>query len=137
MLCGLGVSAMSILIGTTERTYTPLPIDVSRGFPQSFPLVFSNRNYRFRLYVNAPATLVKDKTQILELPSAEAFLVVQVELDLANGIRQIIFLRKVVPDLEYATENIALIFPQQRVAVKNFNGQGDFGSAITGAIAPR
>lgn len=128
---------MSILIGTIERTYTPLPIDVSRGFPQSFPLVFSNRNYRFRLYVNAPASLVKDKTQILDLPSPDVFLVVQIELDLSTGIRQPIFLRKVVPDLEYEAGNIALIFPHQRVAVQNLNGQGNFGSQVMGAIALR
>ncbi|MEI7993346.1 MAG: hypothetical protein WCH01_00450 [Methylococcaceae bacterium] len=128
---------MSILIGAVERTYTPLPIDVSRGFPQSFPLVFSNRNYRFRLYVNAPAALIKDKTQIFDLPSPDIFLVVQIEIELSSGIRQPIFLRKVVPDIEYETDNIVLIFPQQRIAVKNLNGQGDFGSQVTGAIALR
>lgn len=128
---------MSILIGTIERTYTPLPIDVSRGFPQSFPLVFSNRNYRFRLYVNAPTSLVKDKTQILDLPSPEAFLVVKIELDLSTGIRQPIFLRKVVPGLEYEADNIVLTFSQQRIAVQNLNGQGNFGSQVTGAIALR
>lgn len=128
---------MSILIGAVERTYTPLPIDVSRGFPQSFPLVFSNRNYRFRLYVNAPAALIKDKTQIFDLPSPDIFLVVQIEIELSSGIRQPIFLRKVVPDIEYEADNIVLIFPQQRIAVKNLNGQGDFGSQVTGAIALR
>lgn len=128
---------MSGLIGAIERTYTPLPIDVSQGFPQSFPLLFANRNYRFRLYVNAPTSLVKDKTRVLDLPSPEAFLVVQVELDLSAGIRQPIFLRKVVPGLEYEADNIVLTFPQQRVAVQNLNGQGDFGSQVAGAIALR
>ena len=128
---------MATLIGASGRTYTPLPIDGNRGFPQSFPLVFASRNYRFRLYVNAPASLVKDKTLVLDLPSPEAFLVVQVELDLSTGTRQPIFLRKVVPSLEYEAENIALIFPQQRTAVQNLNGQGDFGSQVTGGIALR
>src|SRR5712692_9693571 len=114
---------METLIGASGRTYTPLPIDGSRGFPQSFPLLFASRNYRFRLYVNAPASLVKGKTLVLDLPSPEAFLVVQVELDLPAGTRQLIFLRKVVLSLEYETENIALIFPQQRIAVQNLNGQ--------------
>jgi hypothetical protein len=128
---------MSILIGAVERTYTPLPIDVSRGFPQSFPLVFSNRNYRFRLYVNAPAALINDKTKVFDLPSPDICLVVQIEIELSSGVRQPIFLRKVVPDLEYEAENIVLIFPQQRIAVKNLNGQGDFGSQVMGAIALR
>lgn len=128
---------MDTLVGASERTYTPLPIDSSRGFPQAFPLVFGNRNYRFRLYVNAPATLLKDKSLILDLPTPEAFLVLQVELDLTEVIRQPIFLRKVVPALEYAADNITLIFPQQRVAVQNLNGQGNFGSQVTGGIAPR
>ncbi len=128
---------MDKLVGASERTYTPLPIDGGRGFPQSFPLVFASRNYRFRLYVNAPASLVKDKTLVLDLPSPEAFLVVQVELDLPTGTRQPIFLRKVVPGIEYESENIALIFPQQRVAMQNLNGQGDFGSQVTGGIALR
>jgi hypothetical protein len=128
---------MSILIGAIDRTYTPLPIDGDRGFPQSFSLVFSNRNYLFRLYVNAPASLIKDKTQFLDLPSPEAFLAVQIELDLATGIRQPIFLRKVVPGLEYEADNIVLTFSQQRVAVQNLNGQGDFGSQVTGAITLR
>jgi hypothetical protein len=128
---------METLIGASGRTYTPLPIDRRRGFPQSFPLVFASRNYRFRLYVNAPASLVKDKTLVLDLPSPEAFLVVQVDLDLQGGISQPIFLRKVVPGMEYESENIALIFPQQRVAVQNLNGQGSFGSQVAGGITLR
>lgn len=128
---------MSSLIEVSKRTYTQLPIDGSRGFPQSFPLLFANRNYRLRLYVNAPIFLVKDTTRILDLPSAEAFLVVQMEIDLSEGIRQPIFLRKVVPGLEYETENIVLTFPQQKVAVQNLNGQGNFGTQVSGAIALR
>lgn len=128
---------MDKLVGASGRTYTPLPIDSSRGFPQAFPVLFASRNYRFRLYVNAPATLLKDKSLILDLPTPEAFLVLQVELDLTGGIRQPIFLRKVVPNLEYEAENIALIFSQQGVAVQNLNGQGNFGSQVTGGIALR
>lgn len=128
---------MSTLVGTSGRTYTPLPIDAGRGFPQSFPLLFGNRNYRFRLYVNAPASQVKDRSLILDLPTPEAFLVVQVELDIAADISQVIFLRKVVPGLEYEASDIALTFSQQRVAVQNLNGQGSFGSQVTGAIALR
>jgi hypothetical protein len=128
---------MAFLVGASGRVYASLPIDPSRGFPQSFPLQFANRTYRFRLYVNAPFHVVKDKTLVLDLPSAEAFLVVQVELDQPSGTRLLIFLRKVVPSLEYEAENITLIFPQQQVAVRNLNGEGTFGSQVTGGVAPR
>jgi hypothetical protein len=124
-------------VGTSNRSYSPLPIDSSRGFPQSFPLLFANRNYRFRLYVNVPAGQIADKSKILELPSANAFLVVTVEVDEPDGTRQPIFLSKVVPGLEYESGNIAMVFPQQRVAVQNLNGQGEFGSQVTGGIALR
>ena len=124
-------------VGTSNRSFSPLPIDSSRGFPQSFPLLFANRNYLFRLYVNVPANQVEEKSEVLDLPSADAFLVVSVELDLPDGTRQPIFLRKVVPGLEYEAENIALVFPQQRVAVLNLNSNGEFGSQVTGGIALR
>jgi hypothetical protein len=128
---------MTTLIGSSGRTFTPLPIDGNRGFPQAFPVLFAGRTYRFRLYVNAPASLLEDKALVLELPAQEALLVVQVEIDLAAGQRQSIFLRKVVPELQYEAASIALIFPQQRVAVQNLNGQGNFGSQVTGGIALR
>jgi len=137
---------MGILAGASGRTYTTLPIDGIRGVPQSFPVIFANRNYLFRLYVNIPADRVTDKTQILDLPigkvkrdplSFDAFLVVGVDLDLSDGSRQAIFLRKVVPGLEYEAGSIVIFFPQQRVAIQNLNGQGEFGSQITGGIAPR
>lgn len=123
--------------GISNRSFAPLPIDSSRGFPQLFPFLFANRNYLFRLYVNVPAAQAEDKSEVLDLPSADAFLVVSVELDLPDGTRQPIFLRKVVPGLEYETENIALVFPQQRVAVLNLNSSGEFGSQVTGGIALR
>ena len=128
---------MDTLVAASGRTYAPLPIDSSRGVPQFFPLLFANRNYLFHLYVNVPAARVADKSLILDLPSADAFLVVKVELDLADGTRRPIFLRKVVPGLEYETGRIAMVFPQQRVAVQNLNGEGDFGSQIIGGIALR
>jgi hypothetical protein len=87
--------------------------------------------------VNVPAAEIQDKTRILDLPSANAFLVVTVELDLADGSRQPIFLRKVVPGLEYEAGGIAMVFPQQRVAVRNLNAQGEFGSQVTGGITLR
>jgi hypothetical protein len=124
-------------VGTVNRSFSPLPIDSSRGFPQSFPVLFANRNYLFRLYVNVPAAQIEDKSKVLDLPSADAFLVVSVELDLPDGTRQSIFLQKVVPGLKYESGNIAIVFPQQRVAVRNLNSAGEFGSQVTGGIALR
>jgi hypothetical protein len=128
---------MNPLVGASGRRYAQLPIDSSQGFPQSFPLLFEGRSYQFRLYVNAQPFLLRDKTAILTLPSADAFLVAQVEVVLPDATVQPVFLRKVVTDLEYEAANIGLMFPQQRIAVSNFNGQGDFGSQVVGGIARR
>jgi hypothetical protein len=119
------------------RAYTPLPIDATLGFPQAFPVVFNGQTYRFRLYVNVPVAGVVDKTAMLELPTDDAFLVVQVERQLADGTVAPIFQRKVVPALEYVAENIALTFTAQRVAVRNLNSEGNFGSVVSGGIAAR
>jgi hypothetical protein len=199
---------MDALVGASGRTYTLLPIDSNRGFPQSFPILFEGRSYQLRLYVNVPADLLHDQRMalasavntgdasitvtstvgfptrapfrvridrevlvitamtgsvwtvtrgadsttpaahisgtlavytitVLDLPSPEACLVVHVIVELPDATQQPIFLRKVVPGLEYEVENIALIFPQQRVAVSNLNGVGDFGSQVIGGIAAR
>jgi hypothetical protein len=64
-------------------------------------------------------------------------MVVRAERLSSDGTSQIVFLRKVVPEQEYLAENLALMFPTQIVAKENINGQGDFGSQVTGGIAPR
>lgn len=128
---------MTTLAGSSGRTYTLLPIDGNLGFPQAFLMLFAGRAYRFRLYVNAPASLLEDRSLVLDLPAQEASLVVQVEVESPDGTRQPIFLRKVLPEFEYETDAIALIFPQQRVAVQNLNGQGAFGSQVAGGIGAR
>jgi hypothetical protein len=199
---------MDALVGASGRTYTLLPIDGTRGFPQSFPVLFEGRSYQFRLYVNIPTALLHVKPTalasavtagdavitvtstvgfptrapfrvriekevlvitamtanvwavtrgadsttpaahasgtpvvytitVLDLPSPEACLVVHVMVELPDATQHPIFLRKVVPGLEYEVENIALLFPQQRVAVSNLNGVGDFGSQVIGGIATR
>jgi hypothetical protein len=48
-----------------------------------------------------------------------------------------LFARKVAPELEYEFEEIALVFPFQRIARNNLNGQGAFGSQVIGGIARR
>lgn len=128
---------MDTLLTKSGRQFTSLQIDGAKGFPQSFPLLFGGQNYHFRMYVNIAAHLLDDTTVFLELPSTDAFLVVQVEREVAAGTRETIFLRKVVPELEYEAENITLIFPRQLVARNNLNGRGNFGSQVIGGIAPR
>jgi hypothetical protein len=123
--------------GKSGRQFAPLPIDNALGFPQSFAFLFGSQIYHFTLYVNVAAERLTTKRDSIELPSDEAFLVVRVDRELGDGGRQAIFLRKVVPELEYEAENITLVFPRQRVARSNLNGQGDFGSQVTGGIAPR
>jgi hypothetical protein len=54
-----------------------------------------------------------------------------------EGEQQPIFNRKVIPTLKYEAGDIALNFPQQRIALQNLNGQGNFGSKVTGGIASR
>jgi hypothetical protein len=126
-------------LGTAKsgRRYTPLSIDTSLGFPQSFALVFEGSTYHFRLYVNIAAELLRNQTGFLPLPSEQAYLVAHVEREATSGARETVFVRKVTPELEYEAENIALFFPQQRIARSNLNGQGDFGSQVTGGIARR
>lgn len=128
---------MDTLIAKSGRSYTPLPIDGAQGFPQSFPFLFEGQSYRFRLYFNIAAHLLDDPPDFIEAPAEEAFLVVRVERDLADSASEIIFLRKVVPDLEYEAGEIAMLFSPQRLARRNLNGQGEHGTSVFGGIARR
>ncbi len=129
---------MEDLTSNSGRTYSRLPIDARLGFPQSFPMLWQGQRYHFRVYVNAPARVLADAGPLLDLPDpAGAFLVVQIEREQADGGREPIFLRKVLPELEYEAGDIAVFFPEQHVAKKNLNGTGDFGSAVTGGIRSR
>ena len=128
---------MSTLTSDTNRVYTPLPINGDNGFPQTFAIVFRGVTYRFRFYVNASPALISDVSAIFDLPVPDMFLVARVDQDLADGSSKLVFLRKIVPELVYASGQIALSFPVQRVAVRNLNGQGAHGSRVTGGIAPR
>jgi hypothetical protein len=128
---------MELFDTASGRTYTPLPLDPTRGFPQSFPVLFGGTAYHFGLHVNVAAERLGTPDELLELPGRDAFLVVRVEREAAGGERETILLRKVVPGLEYECGDIALVFRAQRVARRNLNGQGDFGSTVTGGIASR
>jgi hypothetical protein len=128
---------MDALVAKSGRSYTPLPIDGARGFPQSFPFSFEGQSYRYRLYFNVAAELLDARPEFIETPSEEAFLVVQVDRDLAGATGETIFQRKVVPGLEYEAEEIALLFSAQRLARANLNGQGEHGTRVLGGIARR
>ena len=130
---------MDTFTGKSGREYELLPIDSTEGFPQSFPFLFEGQNYLFRLYVNIEDSALnvnEDKT-FLEVPTKRAFLVVQVERELSSGNRETIFVRKVVPELEYVAEKIAIAFPKQKIARNNLNGRGELGSEVIGGIAKR
>lgn len=128
---------MDDLTFATTRNFMPLPIDETRGFPQTFPLLFDGRTYHFRLYANIAAARLNGPASVFELPAEDAFLVVQVDVEAGGGGRETIFRRKVSPGLEYEFDNIVLVFTQQRVARGNLNGQGEFGSEVVGGIARR
>jgi hypothetical protein len=128
---------MDILTASSGRTYTPLPIEPARGFPQSFPFLFGGTTYEFLLYVNVAASRLGPKVSMLELPAEDAFLVVSIEQDNGDGTRSPVFLRKVMPELEYEAGAIALFFPLQRVAPGNLGGQGELGSQVVGGIGER
>lgn len=121
----------------SSREFIPLPIDNTRGFPQSFPLVFNGTTYHFWLYVNVAAERLADTTDPLSLPGRDAHMVVRVQVELEDGTRSTIFMRKIIPGLEYETESIVLSFDKCEVYARNLGGVGDFGSNVKGGIAAR
>jgi hypothetical protein len=52
-----------------------------------------------------------------------------------DGTQQTVFLRKVVPSLEYRAGGLALTFPTQIVSWHNLNNAGNFGSNVVGGVA--
>jgi hypothetical protein len=128
---------MDTLTGKSGRTYLPLPINAEQGFPQSFPLLFDGRTYHFNFYINAAAHVLARREQFIDVPTEEAFLVLRLEREVADAAREVIFLRKLVPDLEYEAEELALFFTKQKIARDNLNGSGAHGTQVVGGIAQR
>jgi hypothetical protein len=126
------------LVGESGRTYEPLPVDGARGFPQSFPYLLNGRTYHFTFYVNVAADLLgAPAADLPAMPATEAFLVARVERETSGGGRETVLARKVIPGVEYEAAEIALLFAEYRVARKNLNGRGEFGSVVRGGIAAR
>ena len=123
-----------MITGASGRTYDPLPIDNSAGFPQRFPFLLNGVSYQFLLYVDVPESALGSIDELMVLPDAQRFLVVRVDVFGADGTAQTIFLRKVVPSLEYRAGGLGLIFPTQIVARRNLNGVGNFGSNVIGRV---
>lgn len=121
----------------TERGYLTLPINADEGFPQAFRLAFNDRIYRVTLYVNVPEEEPEeDPERIYELPAAGAFMVMRVERE-GDGPPAVILQRKLVREHEYEAQELAFRFTRMRVAKRNLNGVGVFGSVIEGGIAAR
>lgn len=123
------------IVGASGRSYDPLPIDNTAGFPQQFPLLLAGVNYQFRLYVNVAETALGYPDVLMSLPDPLRHLVVRVDAPDAGGVTQAVFLRKVTPSLEYRAGGLWLTFPTQVVSPRNLNGVGSFGSNVTGGVA--
>jgi hypothetical protein len=119
----------------SEPNYDPLPIDNAAGLPQRFPYLRNGVRYRFSMYVNAPESALGSIDEIMLLPDDKRFLVVRIDVLAADGAQRIVFLRKVVPSLQYRAGGLLLKFPAQVVARRNLNGTGNFGSHIVGLVA--
>jgi hypothetical protein len=130
-------------------TYLPLPINADEGFPQSFRLNFLNNTYQILLYVNVPEPLlagpddaffdlpVPGNAPAAGIPPAPGiFMVMRVAREQA-GSAVIIVQSKLVPNLEYQAAELALRFTTMRVAKRNLNGAGSFGSVVSGGIRAR
>lgn len=126
---------MATITGPSGRTFDTLPIDNTAGLPQSFSILLNGVTYYFSLYVNIPAASLPAPGAILSLPQENIFITVSVDSQPAGGDRTTIFLRKIVPSLEYMPGPLVLCFPQQQVAAANLNGQGNFGTTIVGGVA--
>ena len=123
----------------TSRQFLRLPINADEGFPQTFRLDFENRTYRCFLYVNLPEPEVEQSLDtVMSLPDPEsgAFMVLRVSRE-GTVEPEVIFQRKLVLDLEYEAAELAFLFREIKVARRNLNGIGAFGSSVIGGIASR
>jgi len=124
-----------MITGASGRTYDPLPIDNTAGFPQQFPFLLNGVRYQFAVYVDVPEAALGPMEELMVLPDRQRFLVVRADVLGADGSQQTIFLRKVVPSLEYRAGGLALTFPTQIVARRNLNNAGNFGSNVVAGVA--
>jgi hypothetical protein len=122
-----------------SRTYESLPIVPDEGFPQSFRLSLGDRIYRLTLYVNVVESTLDalPEDAVMDLPRDDAFMVLRVARESETAEPLTILQRKLVPELDYEAEEIALRFSELRVARRNINGVGPHGSSVKGGVALR
>ena len=124
-----------MITGASGRSYDPLPIDNAAGFPQRFPFLLNGVRYQFAVYVDVPEAALGTMDELMVLPDASRFLVVRADVLMQDGSQQTVFLRKVVPSLEYRAGALALVFPTQVVARRNLNNAGNFGTNVVAGVA--
>jgi hypothetical protein len=120
-----------------------LPVNADEGFPQAFLLVVGSATYRFTLHVNVPEETLPDPEEgreaVLDLAPSNAgrgFMVIAVVREDPGG-EATLLRRKIVPGLEYQVGELVLTFHTLRVALRNLNGIGAFGSEVVGGVALR
>lgn len=121
---------------TLHYPYLRLPIDADQGFPQAVRISLGERIYVLSIYVNVTDEALLREPDPLQLPCQGAFLALEVSTEEAEGIR-ILLRRKLVPDLEYVADELALVFTELAVHPLNLNGAGAHGSSVVGGVAPR
>jgi hypothetical protein len=82
-----------------------------------------------------PGDRIQFTNELMVLPDALRFMVVRADVLATDGTTQTIFLRKVVPSLEYRARGVGLYFPTQIVALRNLNGIGNFGTNVIAGVA--
>jgi hypothetical protein len=114
-----------------------LPINADEGFPQAFRLTVGGQLYRFELYANVAEELLDPvPASPFDLPVPGAFLVLRVDREEPTGLVPLLR-RKLVPQLVYEADELALTFTTMRVDPRNINGSGAFGSSVIGGVALR
>ncbi|MFI6166353.1 hypothetical protein ACIBCN_06150 [Nocardia sp. NPDC051052] len=121
---------------TLHYPYLRLPIDADQGFPQAVRISLGERVYVLSIYANVTDEALLRESAPLQLPCSGAFLALEVATEEAEGIR-ILFRRKLVPDLEYEADELALVFTELALHPLNLNGSGAHGSAVVGGVALR
>jgi hypothetical protein len=129
-----------------DLAYFDLPIQGDEGFPQAFRLAFNNALYSIALYVNTSEADLQALPDdgFLELgvqppgsaPMENGFMVMRVTREAPSG-PQVIFFRKLVPNLAYPAVELGFWFGQIHIAKLNINGVGAFGSQVQGHLAAR
>jgi hypothetical protein len=117
------------------RMYLTLPVDADEGFPQSFRLQVGTLVYLVELYVNAAEERAAEGGP-LDLLGGDGFLVARVLREDSDRLVPMLH-RKVVRGLEYAAGELALIFKEAVVDVRNLNGAGAYGSRVVAGVSSR